>query len=59
MAHRHSRGQIVVEATLVLLLVATLIVMIGNHIKKTKTVFEKIDLTQEDSRENKKIYPRK
>jgi competence protein ComGC len=59
MAHSHSRGQILIEAVIVILFLSTLFVLIAGHMKEMKKNFEKRDLTQESQHGFKKFHRKK
>ena len=59
MAHRFSRGQIAVEAAIVIAVLAMVLILIGSHLSLTKNKFEKMDLTKEGKNEYQKIYRKK
>lgn len=59
MAHRFSRGQIAVEAAIVIAVLAMVLILIGSHLSLTKNKFEKMDLTKEGKNEYQKFYRKK
>ncbi len=59
MAHRLPRGQIAVEAAIVILVLAMVLILIASHLAVTKNKFEKMDLTKEGKNEHQKFYRKK
>lgn len=59
MAHRHSRGQIVVEATIVILVLAMTFILIATHLSFVKDKFERMEITRDGNHEYKTLYRKK
>ena len=59
MADRNSKGQIVVEAIIVILFLLTVFLLIAGHMTSVKKSFEKKDLTSEVKNGNKKFFRKK
>ncbi len=59
MAHRLPRGQIAVEAAIVILVLAMVLILIASHLSMTKNKFEKMDLTKEGKNEHQTFYRKK
>jgi hypothetical protein len=56
MADRYQKGQIVMEAVIVILFLLTVFLMIAGHMKAVKKSFDKKDLTSEVKNGNKSFF---
>lgn len=59
MANSHQKGQLIIEALLVILFLVTVFLMIAAHMTTMKNSFERKDLTKETGRGDQKIYRNK
>lgn len=59
MAHRHPRGQIIVEAIFVMFFLIAMLFMVVSQMDISKKKFEKKDLTEESHYGAKKFHRKK
>ncbi len=59
MAHGHAKGQLVVEALIVMLFILTVFLLIAGHMTSVKSSFEKKDFTKDSRYGHKKIFREK
>lgn len=59
MANSHPRGQVAVETTIIIMILASLLILISTHLTFAKNKFEKMELTQEVKNENQRFHRKK